>query len=46
MFEMIAYGKLEPERIIGKLVALEDAPDELLEMGSFGGVGITVIDRF
>jgi alcohol dehydrogenase len=46
MFEMIASGKLDPERIIGKRVSLEDAPDELLEMGSFGGAGITVIDRF
>jgi alcohol dehydrogenase len=46
MLEMITSGKLEPEKIIGKTVPLEEAPKELQGMSDFGAVGITVIDRF
>jgi alcohol dehydrogenase len=45
MIEMIVAGKLTPKRIIGKTVSLEEAPKELAEMGEFGAVGATVIDR-
>jgi alcohol dehydrogenase len=45
MLEMIAAGKLEPQRLIGKTVTLEEAPQELQGMTDFGAVGITVIDR-
>jgi alcohol dehydrogenase len=46
MLDLIAGGKLEPQRLIGKTVALEEAPAELETMGDFGATGITVIDRF
>jgi alcohol dehydrogenase len=46
MFEMIAAGKLEPQRLIGKTIPLEHAPAELEAMGSFSAVGISVIERF
>jgi len=46
MLEMIMSGTLEPQRLIGKTVPLEDAPRELEAMTHFGGIGITVIDRF
>ncbi len=46
MLDLIAAGRLEPQRLIGKTVALEEAPSELEAMGDFGAVGITVIDRF
>jgi alcohol dehydrogenase len=46
LFDMIASGRLHPQMIVGKTVPLEDAPRELTGMSSFGGVGITVIDRF
>jgi len=46
MLDLIAAGKLEPQRLIGKTVSLEEAPRELEEMDRFGAVGITVIDRF
>jgi len=46
MLEMIMSGLLEPQRLIGKAVPLEDAPRELEAMSHFGTVGITVIDRF
>ncbi len=46
MLDLIAEGKLEPQRLIGRTIPLEEAPGELEAMGGFGSVGITVIDRF
>jgi alcohol dehydrogenase len=46
MLGLIAAGELQPQRLIGKKVALEEAPGELEAMSRFGAVGITVIDRF
>ena len=46
MLDLITSGKLEPQRLIGKTIALEEAPAELEAMTDFGSVGITVIDRF
>jgi alcohol dehydrogenase len=46
MLEMIAAGKLHPEKLIGKTVSLEESLDELTGMNNFRGVGLTVIDRF
>ena len=46
LFKMITSGKLDPQKIVGKTVPLEEAPSELEGMGTFGAVGITVIDRF
>jgi alcohol dehydrogenase len=46
MLEMIRLGKLRPEKLIGKIVSLEESLDELTEMNSFRGTGLTVIDRF
>jgi alcohol dehydrogenase len=46
LFDMICAGKLDPRKIVGKTVALEEAPRELTGMSTFDGVGITVIDRF
>ncbi len=46
MLGMISTGQLEPQRLIGKTVSLEEVPTELPGMTDFGAVGITVIDRF
>jgi alcohol dehydrogenase len=46
MLEMIAAGALQPQKLIGKTVPLEDALTELTEMNHFRGTGLTVIDRF
>ena len=46
MLRMIESGKLHPERLVGRRIALEEAVDALLSMGSFAGSGVTVIDRF
>jgi len=46
MIGLILTGQLDPHRLIGKTVPLEEAPNELHGMSDFGAVGITVIDRF
>lgn len=45
MFEMIGEGLLHPEKLIGKTISLDEAPDELVNMNSFSGTGLTVIER-
>ncbi|MDQ3634730.1 MAG: zinc-dependent alcohol dehydrogenase family protein [Acidobacteriota bacterium] len=46
IFEMIRQGKLEPKKLIGKTVSLEESIDELINMNNFTRTGVTVIDRF
>ena len=45
-FAMILDGRLEPEKLIGKTVSLEQATVELTDMSSFSAVGVTVISQF
>lgn len=45
MMAMIAAGRLRPDRLIGKSLALSDAPAALMNMDSFSGTGISVITR-
>ena len=46
MLEMIRDGKLQPQKLIGKTVSLEDSIHELVDMNNFTGSGVTVIDSF
>ncbi len=46
MLRMISSGALEPQKLIGRTVTLEQSLTELAKMGEFGNVGVTVIDRF
>lgn len=46
IFDMIHSGKLDPARLVGKTLRLEDAITELPNMDQFSGVGVAVIDRF
>ena len=46
LLEMITAGRLDPGRLIGKTVNLEESLKELEGMGDFRGAGVTVIDRF
>ena len=46
MLGMIQAGILDPRRLIGKTISLDQAPAELADMDSFKGTGVTVIDRF
>jgi len=46
LLEMIQAGKLFPEKLIGKTISLEESLEELVNMDSFGGTGVTVINEF
>jgi alcohol dehydrogenase len=46
MFEMIADGWLDPARLIGETVSLEQGIGVLTDMNSFSSVGVTVITEF
>lgn len=46
LFEMIRTGKVDPGKLIGKTLSLEEAAVALTEMDSFTGLGVKVIDRF
>ena len=46
LLAMIEAGAIDPRRLVGKRIALDDAAAELSAMGSFAGTGVTVIDRF
>jgi alcohol dehydrogenase len=46
MLALIVSGRLNPKAMIGKTIPLEQAPDELVHMGQFGAVGITIINQF
>jgi alcohol dehydrogenase len=46
LLAMIQTGKLFPEKLIGKTISLEESLEELANMDSFGGTGVTVINEF
>jgi len=46
VFELILSGKLNPSKLIGRRVSLEEGTQELVTMDQFKGTGIAVIDRF
>jgi alcohol dehydrogenase len=46
MLRMILSDTLQPKKLIGKTIGLEQASDELASMGDFAQQGVTVIDRF
>ncbi len=46
LLDMIQHGKVRPQKLIGKTISLEAAMQELVDMNSFHGTGVMVIDRF
>ena len=46
MLDMITSGILEPARLLGKTISLEESPAELMSMAHFAQTGVVVIDRF
>jgi alcohol dehydrogenase len=46
MMEMMRVGKLQPQKLLGKRIALDDAPAALMRMGTSGDPGISVITSF
>ncbi|QND51294.1 zinc-dependent alcohol dehydrogenase family protein [Phyllobacterium sp. 628] len=46
LMDMLEQGKLAPQKLIGKRIALDDAPAALMAMDRFEGIGINVITTF
>jgi alcohol dehydrogenase len=46
MMDMIATGKLVPQKLVGRRIGLDEAPAALMRMDTFEGTGIGVITRF
>ena len=46
MLALIEAGRLAPQRLVGRRIALDEAPAALAAMDRFPGVGVTVVDRF
>lgn len=46
MLSMIQSGKLEPQRLVGRRITLDESADALVGMNEFTGLGVTVVDRF
>ena len=46
MLDMISDGRLAPEKLIGRLISLEESIDVLVSMNAFATRGVTVITEF
>ena len=46
MLAMIAAGKLNPQKLVGRHITLDDAPAALMAMDQFDETGISVITQF
>ena len=43
MLDMITSGKIQPQKLLGKIVSLEEGVVELMNLNSFKNIGVTVI---
>jgi alcohol dehydrogenase len=46
ILEMIQAEKLRPEKLIGQTISLDESTEALVNMNDFGGIGVTVINKF
>ncbi|MFZ6026247.1 MAG: zinc-dependent alcohol dehydrogenase family protein [Chloroflexota bacterium] len=46
LLAMIEAAKLNPQKLVGKRITLDEAAGKLVKMDQFTGVGVTVIDSF
>lgn len=46
MFELIGNGRLNPEKLVGKTVSLNEGAAQLTNMNTFSSLGVTVINEF
>jgi alcohol dehydrogenase len=46
MLQMIERGVLQPQKLVGRHISLDEAPAALAAMDKFEGTGISVITRF
>ena len=44
--QMISAGLLQPEKLVGRRISLEESLQELVDMDTFAHRGVSVIDRF
>lgn len=43
MLDLIVKGVLRPQQLLGKIVSLEQVPEELMGMDDFRGIGVSVV---
>jgi hypothetical protein len=43
---MIETGKLQPKKLVGRTLALEEAGTVLASMSDFATLGVPVVDRY
>ncbi len=46
MLDMVRSGRVSPDRLVGRRIALDAAPEALMAMDRFQGVGATVVTQF
>jgi alcohol dehydrogenase len=46
IFDLIAMGKLQPQKLVGRRISLVEAADALTQMDTFRGTGVTVVNKF
>ena len=46
MLDMVRTGKLQPSRLVGQKISLDEAPGHLVQMDKFQALGATVITQF
>lgn len=46
MLDLISTGSLQPDRLVGETVSLEQAGDRLTRLNDFSSAGAVIIDRF
>ncbi|MCA9184650.1 MAG: zinc-binding dehydrogenase, partial [Planctomycetales bacterium] len=46
LLQLIEAGTIMPQQLVTQTIALEQAPNQLAQMGRFPFAGVTVIDRF
>ena len=46
MLDMVQTGKLDPARLVGQRISLDEAPEALMGMNRFEALGASVITRF
>jgi len=46
LLALIETGRLQPQKMVGRTISLDEAPEALARMDQFQGVGVTVMDSF
>ncbi len=46
MLSLISQGVLNPDLLVGEKISLMQAPEKLMQLNDFQGVGMTIIDKF